>query len=298
MRLSLKGPLVVIDAKLKSRFIFPAFGALVLILIASVILAVLNPDERVAWMGAAIAALPFPVFVGLLIKRPRPRTSENLPLLLFICAIGVMLPLWEQFIEGTSGWPASVTALSAGVLFLAYVFWYSPFGRFESPQLMVGGKLPEFSLPDIDGNTFESSSLIGSPAVVLFYRGNWCPFCMAQIDEIAERYKEMESMGIKVVLISPQPEKYSKDLAERLEIPATMLVDKGSAVAESLGLAIKNAIPLGIKGDYDPDSVMPTVVVTNENGTILFSDQTDNYRVRPEPDMFLAILRRSGVKPA
>jgi hypothetical protein len=39
---------------------------------------------------------------------------------------------------------------------------------------------------------------------------------------------------------------------------------------------------------------MPTVVVTNASGTIVFSDQTDNYRVRPEPDVFLAILRRSG----
>ena len=44
-----------------------------------------------------------------------------------------------------------------------------------------------------------------------------------------------------------------------------------------------------------PDTVMPTVVVTNANGTILFSDQADNYRVRPEPDIFLAILRRAGV---
>ena len=41
-------------------------------------------------------------------------------------------------------------------------------------------------------------------------------------------------------------------------------------------------------------TVMPTVVVTDANGTIVFSDQTDNYRVRPEPDVFLAILRRSG----
>ncbi|RLA34664.1 MAG: AhpC/TSA family protein, partial [Gammaproteobacteria bacterium] len=30
-------------------------------------------------------------------------------------------------------------------------------------------------------------------------------------------------------------------------------------------------------------------------GTIVYSDQTDNYRVRPEPDTFLAILRRAGV---
>jgi hypothetical protein len=39
---------------------------------------------------------------------------------------------------------------------------------------------------------------------------------------------------------------------------------------------------------------MPTVVVTNSNGTILYSDQTDNYRVRPEPDIYISILKRAG----
>jgi hypothetical protein len=39
---------------------------------------------------------------------------------------------------------------------------------------------------------------------------------------------------------------------------------------------------------------MPTVVVTDAGGRILFADQTDNYRVRPEPSTFLAVLDRSG----
>jgi hypothetical protein len=39
---------------------------------------------------------------------------------------------------------------------------------------------------------------------------------------------------------------------------------------------------------------MPTVIVTNASGTILFTDQTDNYRVRPEPDIYISILRRAG----
>ncbi len=78
-------------------------------------------------------------------------------------------------------------------------------------------------------------------------------------------------------------------------MPFTVLVDKDNRVAEELGIAVKNGVPVGIPGGYSPDSVLPTLVVTNEKGTILFSDQTDNYRVRPEPDIFLAILRRAGV---
>ncbi len=76
-------------------------------------------------------------------------------------------------------------------------------------------------------------------------------------------------------------------------MPFHFLVDAENRFAESLGIAIDNGVPFGLPGGYDPKTVMPTVVVTNANGTIVFSDQTDNYRVRPEPDVFLAILRRS-----
>ena len=285
---------MIINAKNKSLFIFPAAGALILMLIASLVMIVVS-DDRTAWLGAAISTLPLPIILAQLTLRPAPRTSENLPLLLFIAAIGVMVAGWEQFIEGTSGWGPTSVALVAAILFLMYVFWYSRFGRFDSVHLMVGSKLPSLSLKDMDGNAFDSASLDGHPAVVLFYRGNWCPLCMAQIREIAERYQEMADMGIKVLLVSPQSDERSRELAARLDVPMTFLVDENNQVAEQLGIAVENGVPVGMPGEYAPDTVLPTVVVANASGTILFSDQTDNYRVRPEPDIFLAILRRAGV---
>jgi hypothetical protein len=74
-----------------------------------------------------------------------------------------------------------------------------------------------------------------------------------------------------------------------------MLIDTDNQLAETLGIAVRNGVPIGLPGGYAPDTVLPTLIVTNDKGTIVFSDQTDNYRVRPEPDVFLAILRRSGV---
>jgi len=286
---------VVIDARFKSLFIFPAVGATVILFGASVFVALLGGNEATAWLGAAIACIPLPVIATYLMFGGVERTSENFPFMLLIGAAGVMVACWEQFIEGTSGWGPTSVALAGAFLLLLYVFWYSRFGRFDSAHLMVGGKLPEFSLRDIDGNEFNSASLEGAPAVLLFYRGNWCPLCMAQIKEMASRYQDMDAMGIKVLMISPQPEELSRKLAQQYDVPFDFLVDEGNRVAESLGIALKNGVPVGLPGGYAPDTVLPTLVVTNEHGTILFSDQTDNYRVRPEPDVFLAILRRTGV---
>ena len=226
--------------------------------------------------------------------RPVERTSENLPFLLLLSAIGVMVVAWEYFMEGVAGLAPLAVALVNAAIMLLYVFWYSRFGRIESMQLGVGNKLPQFRLQDAAGSAVGSDDLGGAPAVLLFYRGNWCPLCMAQIREIVSRYQEMAEMGINVVLISPQPDEHTKTLAGMHNVPFHFVVDADNKLAESLGIAIDNGVPFGVPGEFASNTVMPTVVVTNATGTIVFSDQTDNYRVRPDPDVFLAILRRSG----
>lgn len=288
---------MVIDARYKSIFVMPAAGLTVVLLVFSLYQAFLSDHEQTAWLGAAIASLPFPALIGWLTVKPVARTTDTLPVFLATAAAGVLVSIWEQFIEGTSGWWPTSAALLAALIFAIYVFWFSRFGRIPSIDLAVGGSLPDFELADSDGNLFSSSELAGSPAVLMFYRGNWCPLCMAQIREIADRYHDLDALGIKVVLVSPQPDEQSRKLAATFDVPFRFLVDKNNELARSLGIAVANGVPIGTPGGYGPDTVLPTLVVTNANGTIVFSDQTDNYRVRPEPDMFLAILRRSGVVP-
>ena len=286
---------MVINARYKSLYILPATGITVVLLLYSLVQVAVTDHEQTAWLGAAIASIPMPFLIGWLTLRPVERTSENLPFLVAITAIGVVVSVFEQFIEGTAGWGPTSVALVSATLFEIYVFWFSRFGRVQNSNFSVGGKLPEFELTDADGNVFRSADLIGSPAVLMFYRGNWCPLCMAQIREIASRYQDLEAMGINVVLVSPQPDEQSRRLAAMHSVPFRFLVDQDNKLARSLDIAVTNGVPIGIPGGYAPDTVLPTLIVTNAGGTIVFSDQTDNYRVRPEPDVFLAILRRSGV---
>lgn len=286
---------MVINAKLKSLYILPATAVTVVLLLFSLVQVAITDYEQTAWLGAAIASMPMPFLIGWLTLRPVERTSENLPFLVAIAAIGVVVSVFEQFVEGTAGWGPTSVALVSATLFEIYVFWFSRFGRVQNSTFSVGSKLPEFSLTDADGNDFSSDELIGSPAVLMFYRGNWCPLCMAQIRELAGRYQDLEAMGIKVVLISPQPDEQSRKLAATHNVPFRFLVDEGNKLARQLEIAVSNGVPIGLPGGYAPDTVLPTLIVTNAAGTIVFSDQTDNYRVRPEPDVFFAILRRSGV---
>jgi peroxiredoxin len=303
------------DAKLKSLFVTPALALSALAFVVSIGMLAIASGYRELWLGAALAALPLPLVIGRLKLRPVARTSEYLPLHMLLLLVGLVLAgqgmygnfvtSWELYRDiagailsalnpSATNTPGLVAIACAG-LFLLYVFWYSRFGRFNDARLDVGGKLPEFEVEDLEGNRLQSIELLGAPAVFLFYRGNWCPVCMTQIDELVERYEEMQRLGIRVWLVSSQPRESTRALAEKHGVDFRFLIDRDNRAAELLGIAISNGVPAGVAGDHPPDTAMPTVFVTSPGGTIVFSDQTDNYRVRPEPDIFLAILRRAGV---
>ena len=112
---------------------------------------------------------------------------------------------------------------------------------------------------------------------------------MAQIREIADGYKALADRGAQVALVSPQSHENTVELASRFDVPFVFLTDPGNKAARKLDIAMDDGVPLGITG-YDPETVMPTVIITSANGRIIFLDQTDNYRVRPEPGTFIEAL--------
>ncbi len=227
-------------------------------------------------------------FMMLMALKNRARTKPHLYGV--TAAVGISSVAGVVLAESIDGILLAVASAPL-VGWLLYDFWYSSFGSRSNPELRVGQPLPRFSLEDEHGEPVSSDSLRGHPALLLFYRGNWCPLCMAQIKEIAAGYKEMSDRGVQVVLISPQPHGHTRKLAAKFDVPFRFLVDRGNAAARQLGLDTKFGIPMGMQAlGYASETVMPTVLITDAKGTILFADLTDNYRVRPEPETFLRVL--------
>jgi len=114
---------------------------------------------------------------------------------------------------------------------------------------------------------------------------------VAQIKEVVALYKDIEARGANVILVSPQSHKFSKALAEKFNVNFNFLTDVKNTVAKQLGIFSPNGIPTGFEVlGYDSHSVLPTVIITNTSGEIVYVDLTDNYRVRPEPETFLKVL--------
>lgn len=279
--------------KLKAIFIMPYMLSMMALAGYSTY-QLLGTAHNLGWLGVLLVSGPFMLWISrVMLLRDQPRTSANLPLLTLMGGAGVLVAFYANAHTQGGGTPL-VLAAGGFALFLVYNFWYSRFGRSELPTLAVGAPLPDFAVETIDGRPVTSANFRGHPSLLIFYRGNWCPLCMAQIKEVAADYADLAKAGVEIALISPQSHEQTRSLAQRFDVPFRFLVDRGNSAARKLGIEARGGVPAGMPG-YAADTVMPTVIITNANGRIIFSDQTDNYRVRPEPATFREALQRAGV---
>jgi len=244
------------------------------------------------WFGVLLANLPAAMFFNYVTMTKRmARTTRNMPMITIITSLGVLL-LIVSWVMSPGAQELQLVLGVVGLLgWILYDFWYSSYGKRDTSQLEVGQMLPEFALKDLQGKTFPSSEFTGKPTLFLFYRGNWCPLCMAQIKEIAGQYRQIARRGAQIVLVSPQPHKHTRKLADKFDVPFIYMIDEDNKAARILNIAARNGLPVGMQAmGYESDTVMPTVVITDVDGKIIFADLTDNYRVRPEPETFIRAL--------
>jgi peroxiredoxin len=251
--------------------------------------------QTMCWLVPAVPAGAFLAFMGWLMRARSARTTPGLAALMGPSYASLLVTLGCLAYTGAAAWPAAaLTAASVAGNWL-YVHWYSRLDRPASSRLKVGELLPSFKVRDLRGEWVDSASWLDRPTVLVFYRGNWCPLCSAQVAEIAIRYQDIEQLGARVALISPQPQRESAALASRFDAPMEFLTDEEGRVGRALGIWHARGVPLGIFG-YGSDTVFPTVVVSDARGRVVFCHQTDNYRVRPEPETFIRVLQGLPVR--
>ena len=269
---------------LKSAFVgIYMTGNIALFLIA--VYKLISDGSSLAWVGTAIASGAVSCLFCLYYAGHLPRTTRHIPALLVATTFGTVLAgiglAYGR--EGQAANPPFLAALALSMAgTLAYLYWYSILERPAANALRVGETLPALNLADETGQAVGIESLFGVPLLLVFYRGNWCPLCMAQVRELADQCREFQQRGVTVVLISPQPQNKSAKLAKRLGTPFRFLVDPGGQAARKLGIGHIGGLPLGLQVfGYHTDTVLPTVIVTDKNGKIVFVDKTENYRMRP-----------------
>ena len=252
---------------------------------------VLNEDVLAYW-GALVSALGGVFyFVAIYTFYKVPRTPKNLwsfGSIIYVGLVMVLASLYENPV------PEHYIGLGYAVLNIffwdRYVNWYSSYAENDF-IIKEGAKLPSGELSD-KTTKHSIDQLLKRKAVWIFYRGNWCPFCMAQVEEMVNNYKEITEMGAEVIFIGSQSDSKNAALSEKFSIAAKFLTDENHQYAKRIGILDEGGLPLGLEVlGYDKDVYRPTVIITDEKGIVRYLDVVENYRIRPEPKEFLTILK-------
>ena len=163
-------------------------------------------------------------------------------------------------------------------------------GRAIPPALRPGNRLPAFSARDEEGRAVSTADLAGRPAVILFVRGTWCPFCSRQVADLTRHYKEITESGARLILITPKPLETTRRVAEFFEVDFEFWLDDSLRLATQLGLTIPNGVPGAYRREYGNDTVWPTSLVVDANGVIRLTEMSRFIADRPNAEKLLAAV--------
>ena len=165
----------------------------------------------------------------------------------------------------------------------------------ETSPLAAGGAAPRFTARNADGSDFVfDPGALERPAMLIFYRGGWCPYCNRHLAELRHVVPELEERGMDVYFLSADsPANLSSALhgdAEGLDY--TLLSDARLGAAEAFGLAFRvpddyyrRAKAYGFdleeaSGETHHALPIPAAYLIDAAGMIRFAHANPDYTVR------------------
>lgn len=172
---------------------------------------------------------------------------------------------------------------------------------------VVGDDVPDAELLTPDGTSTSLSAARGSsPAVIVFYRGAWCPYCNITLRSYQEQLlPALRDRGVQLIAISPQTPDGSSQAVTNGSLEFTVLSDPANALAEQFGIVTEpsraarsahNDLGFDV-ADSNADNTaripFPSVFVIDADGVIRFADVHVDYTSRTESGAILAALDES-----
>ncbi len=172
-------------------------------------------------------------------------------------------------------------------------------------SLKVGDKVPEVNVM-LGGKEVPLSSIYGKgPVVLKFYRGGWCPYCMAELKHYQKMNGDFKKAGAQILALAPDNATQIRDTATKNSLSYDVVSDDHHKIARKFGLVYKmdqnvvdqlkkNGVDLSVyQGNSDHELAIPATFVVDKGGKITFAYVDADYRVRAEPSTVLQAVKAS-----
>lgn len=177
------------------------------------------------------------------------------------------------------------------VLLVALPAVAAPQAKSRTTPVAVGETAPDFTLESHLGGTVTLSKVLErGPAVVVFYRGHWCPFCARQLAEL--RSLVPAGKNVSLLAISVESVSTNRDFAKKIakdghgELGYPILSDPGHKTIDAFGL--HDSAYDGQDVDGIPHAA---VYVLGAGGKVTWAHVSDDYKQRPSNDEIRAAFK-------
>ncbi len=172
--------------------------------------------------------------------------------------------------------------------------------------LLPGAQAPAFRATNAYGEEFGfDPAALERPAVLIFYRGGWCPYCNLYWSELRKVEDELLALDLDLVFLSADsPAVLAEAVADSNERPAYhLLSDASSSIAVQFGIAFRvddatyqrylgYDIDLERASGYEHHRLpAPATFIVGADGVIAFSYVNPDYKVRLHPAVLVAAAR-------
>ena len=174
----------------------------------------------------------------------------------------------------------------------------------EAPEgLFIASKAPDFKAKDQNGKEVRLKDLLKKGKVVLvFYRGQWCPYCNKELSRLQDSLQFITDKGATLLAVSPEkPENISKTV-EKTKATYSVLYDEDLKIMKAYEVEFevqentitryRNAgIDLeksnGGNGKYLP---VPAVYIIDKESIVTYRFFEPDYKKRPSVKDILSNL--------
>jgi peroxiredoxin len=172
-----------------------------------------------------------------------------------------------------------------------------------------GTQIPDASLLDVHGSpTTLYTATADRTAVLVFYRGAWCPYCNIALSAYQQHLlPQLTGRGIGLVAISPQTPDGSLSMQDKHDLAFTVVSDPGNMIARGLGILTQPSdearaaqLQLGldlttVNADGSVALPMPAMVIADAGHVVRWIDVHPDYSTRTEPAQILSALDQLGL---
>ena len=166
----------------------------------------------------------------------------------------------------------------------------------EKPEgLFINSKAPDFKATDQYGKEIRLKDVLKDSLVVLiFYRGQWCPYCNRQLKKLEDSLQLIKDKRAKLIAVTPEKTEYISKTIEKTKASYSLLYDKEMKIMKAYAVAFevddrtvsryKNADIDLATANGQKDKVylpVPAIYIINKESTIIYRFFDADYKKQP-----------------